>query len=106
MALIRKSLDELKATPHFIERNKKDRAFIMDEDDAPDMSDKFAHSPAFIRKMLSLSQIDFAQLLSIPVATIRNWEQARVTPDPAARALLKILKHNPQLAVQALKKAA
>jgi putative transcriptional regulator len=38
----------------------------------------------------------------IPLATLRNWEQARVEPDPAARALLRILDREPQAALRAL----
>jgi hypothetical protein len=33
----------------------------------------------------------FARALRIPLATLRNWEQGRVRPDPAARSLLTIV---------------
>src|SRR5277367_5998611 len=47
--------------------------------------------PARVRSQLGMSQTEFAAALTIPVATLRNWEQGRVSPDPAARALLRIV---------------
>ncbi len=50
-----------------------------------------------VREKLGLSQEAFARALRIPVGTIRNWEQNRVMPDPAARALLAILYLRPDV---------
>ena len=36
------------------------------------------------------------------LATLRNWEQGRVLPDPAARSLLTIVARNPRAAFKAL----
>jgi putative transcriptional regulator len=58
--------------------------------------------PARIRSQLGMSQIEFAAALTIPVATLRNWEQGRVPPDPAARALLRIVAREPKFALAAL----
>jgi putative transcriptional regulator len=58
-----------------------------------------------VREKLGLSQEAFAKALNIPVGTIRNWEQNRVKPDPAARALLLILYRQPKVALDALRAA-
>ena len=55
-----------------------------------------------VRRKLGMSQADFARTLHIPIGTIRNWEQDRVQPDPAARALLTILYRQPKAALKAL----
>jgi putative transcriptional regulator len=53
-----------------------------------------------------MTQEQFARTLCIPLATLRNWEQARVEPDPAARALLRILDREPEAALRALGNSA
>jgi len=62
--------------------------------------------PATIRHRLGMTQEQFARTLCIPLATLRNWEQARVEPDPAARALLRILDREPEAALRALGNSA
>ncbi len=49
-----------------------------------------------------MTQVAFAEAIGVPVATLRNWEQGRVAPDPAARALLRILDREPEAALRAL----
>ena len=39
------------------------------------------------RAKLAMTQAEMAALTKIPLATLRNWEQGRTAPDPAARAL-------------------
>jgi putative transcriptional regulator len=46
--------------------------------------------PQWLRKRLGMTQ------------EVRNWEQGRVLPDPAARALLTIVAKNPKAALKAL----
>jgi putative transcriptional regulator len=58
--------------------------------------------PQVLRKRLGLTQAEFARALRIPLATLRNWEQGRVLPDPAARSLLTIVARNPKAAFKAL----
>ena len=58
--------------------------------------------PQMLRKHLQMTQTEFASALRIPLATLRNWEQGRVLPDPAARALLTIVAKNPKAALEAL----
>ena len=57
---------------------------------------------ALVREKLGLSQAEFADALTVPVGTLRNWEQGRVRPDPAARALLRIVANDPKAALAAL----
>jgi len=62
--------------------------------------------PSRIRERLGMSQTEFAAALTIPVATLRNWEQGRVRPDPAARALLRIVAQAPETALAVLRPKA
>jgi putative transcriptional regulator len=55
-----------------------------------------------IRALTGLSQGQFAELLGIEVATLRNWEQGRRTPTGPARALLRAINNNPVEVVKAL----
>jgi putative transcriptional regulator len=55
-----------------------------------------------IRKKLKKSQDEFALMLGVSVATLRNWEQGRRHPHGPARALLKIAAENPQAVEKAL----
>lgn len=57
---------------------------------------------ASLRARPGMSQTAFARALCIPVSTLRNWEQGRVRPDPAAQSLLRIVAHNPAAAFAAL----
>jgi putative transcriptional regulator len=54
------------------------------------------------RKKLNMTQIEFAALLRVPVATLRNWEQARFVMEPAAQTLLKLIDREPEAALRAL----
>src|SRR6516162_83367 len=58
-----------------------------------------------IRERTRLSQSEFAQLIGVSVKTLQNWEQDRRRPSGPAAALLKIIAHEPQLAVQAIHRA-
>jgi putative transcriptional regulator len=58
--------------------------------------------PQVLRKRLGMTQDEFARALRIPLSTLRNWEQGRVLPDPAARSLLTIVAKNPKAALKAL----
>jgi putative transcriptional regulator len=57
-----------------------------------------------IRAVTGLSQAKFAELLSIEVATLRNWEQGRREPTGPARALLRAIRNNPIEVIKALSK--
>lgn len=62
--------------------------------------------PAFrvkqLRKNLSLTQQQFARLVHVEVATIRNWEQGRRAPEGPALALLSALENDPENVIQAI----
>jgi len=55
-----------------------------------------------IRQRLRRSQAEFALMIGVSVATLRNWEQGRRQPVGPARALLKVAAANPTAVVQAL----
>ncbi len=55
-----------------------------------------------IRKRTRLSQSEFAQLIGVSVKTLQNWEQDRRRPTGPAAALLRIIDHDPALAVKAI----
>jgi putative transcriptional regulator len=55
-----------------------------------------------IRAVTGLSQTKFAELLSIEVSTLRNWEQGRRDPTGPARALLRAIRNNPIEVIKAL----
>ena len=58
-----------------------------------------------IRAKLGHSQSDFALLIGVSVATLRNWEQGRRTPEGPALALLRVAAKNPQAVIEALHSA-
>lgn len=77
----------------------------MREDDQEDAAlSSFAPviPPQVLRKRLGMTQAQFARALRVPLSTLRNWEQGRVMPDPAARSLLTIVAKNPKAALRAL----
>jgi putative transcriptional regulator len=55
-----------------------------------------------IRRRLGKSQVEFALLIGVSPATLRNWEQGRRTPHGPARALLKVAAANPRAVALAL----
>lgn len=57
---------------------------------------------AAIRRQLGLSQDQFAGLMGVSVATLRNWEQGRREPHGPARSLLLIASREPVALLKAL----
>ena len=55
-----------------------------------------------VRRKLEASQAEFALMIGVSVATLRNWEQGRRTPEGPALALLRVAAKNPQAVVDAL----
>ena len=55
-----------------------------------------------IRDRLELSQPEFARMIGVSVATLRNWEQGRRRPEGPARALLRIAAIHPEAVLDAL----
>ena len=59
-----------------------------------------------LRAELGQTQEEFALMIGVSVATLRNWEQGRRTPDGPALALLKVAAANPTAVVSALHRPA
>jgi putative transcriptional regulator len=55
-----------------------------------------------IREKTGLSQIRFAALIGVSKRTLENWEQGRRQPTGPAKALLRIVDSDPELALRAL----
>ena len=55
-----------------------------------------------IRAGLGLSQQEFALRFGFSLAAVRDWEQRRRQPDPAARVLLTVIAHEPEAVDRAL----
>ena len=55
-----------------------------------------------IRRVLKLSQEEFAQRFHIPIGTLRDWEQGRKEPDAAAKAYLRVIAREPDTVSKAL----
>jgi len=114
MAIVRKSLDEIKANRPKVGLAKIKstteadiRRHQIEDGEDPDAAPAYAvtYPPQAVRKQLKMTQEQFAMALHIPLATLRNWEQGRTAPDPAARALLTIVAKEPEKALRALEAA-
>ena len=55
-----------------------------------------------IRRGLGLSQASFSARFGLSLHTLRNWEQGKREPDPAARAYLKVIEKAPEVVTEAL----
>jgi len=58
-----------------------------------------------IRRVLKLTQQEFAAQFGIPLGTLRDWEQGRKEPDQAARSYLLVIASDPGAVREALKRA-
>ena len=87
-------------------------AAVADDPDAAPIN--FFEKPGFIlipnvfelRTKLGMTQEEFATLYSIPIGTLRDWEQRRKRPDATARAYLKIIERDPKAVARLLGNAA
>jgi|tagenome__1003787_1003787.scaffolds.fasta_scaffold19948747_2 putative transcriptional regulator len=118
MATVHKSLAELRDEPFSFSPDDRARLDAMTEEeiiraaeadpDNPPWTDeelargRFARDVRRARKRVGQSQEAFAATLELPVATLRNWEQGRFNPDPAARALIKLVSRDPEHALKVL----
>ena len=59
-----------------------------------------------LRVRLGLSQTQFAARFTLPVGTIRDWENGRRKPEGAALALLRVIAYAPDVVQEALEAAA
>ena len=73
----------------------------------PSRSFRFAPADVkAIRKRLRKSQAEFALMIGVSVATLRNWEQGRRIPEGPALALLRVASAEPRAVERALRGAA
>lgn len=107
MARVRMTLEDIRAiaaddvdaatlhrtTEADIARHAVEDGEIADED-AP--SGRIVVPPALVRSKTGLTQEQFARALHIPVKTLRNWEQGRTRPDPAANSLFRLVNADPE----------
>lgn len=54
------------------------------------------------RTELGLSQSAFATRFRVPVGTLRDWEQARVTPPDFAIAYIRVIRLHPDMVATAV----
>ncbi len=54
------------------------------------------------RVELGLSQSAFATRFRMPVGTLRDWEQARVTPPDFAIAYIRVIRLHPDMVARAV----
>ena len=54
------------------------------------------------RTGLGLSQSEFATRFQVPVGTLRDWEQARVTPPDFAIAYVRVIRLHPDMVAKAV----
>ena len=111
MAVTRMTLAQAQASAPKVDRAKMTattetdiRRHAIEDGENPDAppSGRLVVPAAAVRQQLGMTQQAFADLIGVPVGTLRNWEQERVVPEPAARALLTILAREPEAAMRAL----
>lgn len=70
----------------------------------PDDRERMRRVPrvAVMRRSMMLTQEEFATRYAIPLGTLRDWEQGRTEPDATAKAYLKVIAAEPEMAARAL----
>lgn len=56
---------------------------------------------AKVRRLVNVTQEDFASLLGVSLGTVRKWESGAIEPSGAARTLLKIAAKHPEIVREA-----
>ena len=118
MATVFKSLAELQADPPRFSADELAQLDAMTEEDIiraaeadpdnPPWTDEelarglFSREVRRTRAKVRQSQEAFARALDLPVGTLRNWEQGRFDPDPAARTLIRLVSRDPEHALKVL----
>jgi putative transcriptional regulator len=49
------------------------------------------------RRATGMTQLEFAERIATPVATLRDWEQGRFTPPGGVLCLLRLISAHPEL---------
>ena len=112
--MAKRSLESILAAPPDIDRERLDatteeeiRRQAREDGEDPDASTDgyvLVPRPEDVRRSLDMTQEAFAAFLRVPIGTVRNWEQGRTPPDPAARTLLALVAADPTHAVAVLGK--
>jgi putative transcriptional regulator len=112
MAIVRRSLVDIQGSRPRVDGERFRAAsenvrlaasIAADPDLAPDVSGApLPAEPRAIRAAAKMTQEQFAALLGIPVATLRNWEQSRHHPDPGAAALFRLMAKDLRHALKVL----
>lgn len=58
-----------------------------------------------IRDRLNLTQEEFAERFGLSLATLKNWEQGRRTPEESAKTLLRLIERQPKLVEKEVRRA-
>jgi putative transcriptional regulator len=113
MALTRMTLKQIMAAGGGkVDRAKIDatteediRRHMIEDGEDPEAEPCFERvvQPKDVRGKLGMTQTEFAALLRVPTATLRNWEQNRFVMEPAARTLLNLIDREPEAALRALR---
>ncbi|GJE58815.1 helix-turn-helix domain-containing protein [Methylobacterium trifolii] len=114
--MARRSLSELMRTPPDVDWERIGntteadirRQARADGDDPDEEPEGYLPVPSArdLRRALDMTQAAFATLLRVPIGTVRNWEQGRTPPDPAARTLLMLVAADPKHALSVLGRRA
>jgi len=72
------------------------------EDTGANVRTYTAMDVAKIRAKTKMTQKEFSESFSIPISTLRQWEQGQRVPQGPAQALLKIIDRNARAALAAL----
>ena len=97
-----KLFQELLEGSRALRKERRDRLRRLRSRLKGDSADADGSEVRSVRAQTGLSQRQFAELIGIEVATLRNWEQGRRAPTGPARALLRAIKNNPAEVVKAL----
>ncbi|SFV07953.1 MULTISPECIES: helix-turn-helix domain-containing protein [unclassified Methylobacterium] len=110
--MARMTLDELRNRASTVDRAKVEatteteieahRAADGDDNLPVPANAHVVESPRALRVRLALTQPEIAAALGIPLGTWRNWEQGRVSLEPAAVSLLRLVSLDPVGALSAL----
>jgi putative transcriptional regulator len=88
-----------------IQRHMIEDGFDPDEE-IPAHDWRVVRPPREVRARFGLTQVRFAALIGVPVATYREWEQGRTALPTGIRALFDILDREPEAARRALESRA
>jgi DNA-binding transcriptional regulator YiaG len=90
--------------PRDLFRDPLDQANAIDEMDPFNPEDAIPDVRA-LRERMRLTQRAFAGLFGFPVATLRHWERGNRTPAGTALVLLHVIRENPRVVLQAVRRA-